>query len=232
MKTLFILFVLVLSNTLFAQSDSSEDTKPINTTANYNDISSIGLDLYSFGLGRSDYVVNPNNSTLRYFAGCVYYSAIIMATSNAGIFLDLGAGLGSVDRELESSFSPDLATVLQGYLGFAYRPNFSEGLIFHAAAGINYLKIAGQNDDQSSSSSSGVKFTSNDLWSKFLNNYNSDPQRPTILGYPSFQRTAFALNLGVIYSWPSGLLFKMQYVPVFAKPMRNDFKFGFGLGFK
>jgi hypothetical protein len=199
--------------------DSSQETAKEQP----NDVTSVftlGLGFYIYNLAPQDYVVNPSDASSGYHTAVFNFSGSFFTFGNVGPYFDVSYGLGTVDRGFQQSFSPDFTSDWQGFVGLAMKGNTSGSFLLHCAGGVESISIKGQDDYQTHPSGSSIHFAGQDSWSKFLNNYGSN-SGIIILGYPGFSRTAFAMNLGLKYSF-----LYCDYIPVFVKPLRSNFRAG------
>lgn len=212
-----ILLVLFINSRLFSQ--------PI-ADRNYH---SFGIGLYSYNIIDDDLAIFPSEHKKIYPAIEFNYTKYL-GTSSSFFFpyYNLSIGLSSTDRGIYTAW-PVQSTVwsLQGYLGFGYSPLASGILLFNIAVGMNYLYMAGKDDLELTVTAPQIlyRFPS----SKWENYWNSLPKyqgTEYIKGFPSFSRTAFALDIGTRLQITKGFGVYFEYTPVFSISIRHDCKFG------
>jgi hypothetical protein len=147
----------------------------------------------------------------------------------ASVVTDIGFYIGILNRGSPDHDWESPAIGTQAFLG----PKLRLGNFFvHSMAGMVYMRIAGE-DAYTTNTGGGPRITYwapyggiEGAWADYLNQMGEQEEETYYPGFPPFEMLASALNLGLGMDILS-LRIVFEYLPVFEKELRNDFRLSF-----
>jgi hypothetical protein len=193
-----------------------------------NDLSyyCLGMGMYRYNLDATDLAVSPTAKYIHELADftLAYHRSPFQLL---GFYASCSYEIGSIERGIWENF-PDGALCFNYFIGLTYNPFSSNRLWFHVAGGQNILSIEGESNIHQTYETIhyyGLDNESN-IWAHWMNGLSENGDGDVIKGYPRFKRKKYSMEIGTTINIIKYCQAYVNYTPVFAKPIRHDYKIG------